>query len=52
MPTATDTQVVLPLRAAAVKLLMAYMGATLGSLYAVRAFVEETIYCYGCGAVV
>ena len=30
------------------KLLMAYMGATLGSLYAVRAFVEETFYCYRC----
>lgn len=46
--SAAAAQAVPPLRAAAVKLLVAYMGASLGSLYAVRAFVEETAHCYRC----
>ena len=46
VPSAAAAQGVPPIRAAAVKLLVAYMGATLGSLYAVRAFVEEAVHCY------
>ena len=35
-------------RSAAVQLLIAYMGATLGSLAAVRAFVQQAVDCYRC----
>ena len=35
-------------RAAAVQLLISYMGATLGSLAAVRAFVQQAIAGYRC----
>lgn len=36
-------------RSAAVQLLISYMGATLGSLAAVRAFVQQAVDGYRCG---
>ena len=35
-------------RSAAVQLLISYMGATLGSLAAVRAFVQQAVASYRC----
>ena len=35
-------------RSAAVQLLISYMGATLGSLAAVRAFVQQAVDGYRC----
>jgi hypothetical protein len=38
-------------RSAAVQLLVSYMGATLGSLAAARAFVQQAADCYRCALV-
>ena len=38
-------------RSAAVQLLVSYMGATLGSLAAARAFVQQAADCYRCAVV-